>query len=432
LPQEEYGIFYSGQCYIVQYTVRRDGGTRKFVVYYWQGRDASVEDKGSSGLLATDLSSKFGRGCTLVRTIQNKEPDHFLSHFRGFMVVRKGKREEWNAKYETSPKLFQIRGSNELDATAVQVDAFSHNLNSNDSFVLETVDTVYIWNGKGANEYEKSNALALSTRVRENCSIALKLEVFEEGSEPEQFWKTLGGKTTYSDSAVLQRGDISARLFQCNNKTGTFKVFEIFDYTQDDLDDDDIMLLDTKEEIFVWFGVNAKKKESNVSQSIDVAAEYMKLADDGRDNDGPIYLVDAGQEPLQFTSFFKGWSENRAVTGEDIYQRKLQALKVEDGVTFIGLGESTKPRRPRVVSTCGLDSISSESGDKTHEYNPTGLTFDYDRLKVKPSPEGVDGAHLEAYLSNEDFATYIKMSREAFYKLPNWQSLRLKKSISLF
>lgn len=41
LPQEEYGIFYSGQCYIVQYTVRREGGTRKFVVYYWQGRDCN-------------------------------------------------------------------------------------------------------------------------------------------------------------------------------------------------------------------------------------------------------------------------------------------------------------------------------------------------------------------------------------------------------
>jgi hypothetical protein len=39
----------------------------------------------------------------------------------------------------------------------------------------------------------------------------------------------------------------------------------------------------------------------------------MKLADDGRDNDGAIYLVDAGAEPLQFISYFKGWNEAKAV-----------------------------------------------------------------------------------------------------------------------
>jgi hypothetical protein len=42
-------------------------------------------------------------------------------------------------------------------------------------------------------------------------------------------------------------------------------VFEIFDFTQDDLDDDDIMLLDTYKEIFVWFGAVAKKKDTNVA-----------------------------------------------------------------------------------------------------------------------------------------------------------------------
>jgi hypothetical protein len=47
-------------------------------------------------------------------------------------------------------------------------------------------------------------------------------------------------------------------------------------------------------------------------------------------------------------------------------------------------------------------------------------------------PEGVDQAHLEAYLSDEDFAKYLKMAKDAFYKLPNWHQLRLKKSIGLF
>ena len=58
-------------------------------------------------------------------------------------------------------------------------------------------------------------------------------------------FQALGGKAAYSSDKALKEGNIKARLFQCNNKTGMFRVFEIFDFTQDDLDDDDIMLLDT-------------------------------------------------------------------------------------------------------------------------------------------------------------------------------------------
>jgi len=178
----------------------------------------------------------------------------------------------------------------------------------------------------------------------------------------------------------------------------------------------------------------------------------MKLADDGRDNDGPIYIVDAGHEPLQFITFFKGWSEARAVSGEDMYQRNLERLRKQDGVTFVDLGasETSKaPRRPRVVSVQPQESpklsssqplslsssqslASSQSGVSWQSYNINMEIHDYDRLKVKPPPEGVDGAHLEAYLTDEHFNTYLKMTREAFYKLPNWHQLRLKKSVSLF
>lgn len=141
------------------------------------------------------------------------------------------------------------------------------------------------------------------------------------------------------------------------------------------------------------------------------ASPYSNLiADDGRDNDGPIYQVDAGQEPLQFISYFKGWSEARAISGEDMYQRNLELLKKQEGVTLVDLAESAKPRRvyfitillfcifllmlkPRVVSTSPVNSGSPSplslsasgpsSADKWHQYNPTAECYDYDRLKVK-------------------------------------------------
>lgn len=41
----------------------------------------------------------------------------------------------------------------------------------------------------------------------------------------------------------------SPRLFECSNQTGRFLMTEVADFTQEDLDEDDAMLLDTWEEV---------------------------------------------------------------------------------------------------------------------------------------------------------------------------------------
>lgn len=41
----------------------------------------------------------------------------------------------------------------------------------------------------------------------------------------------------------------SPRLFECSNQTGRFRMTEVDDFTQDDLDEEDVMLLDTWEEV---------------------------------------------------------------------------------------------------------------------------------------------------------------------------------------
>lgn len=41
----------------------------------------------------------------------------------------------------------------------------------------------------------------------------------------------------------------SPRLFECSNQTGQFRMNEVAHFTQDDLDEDDVMLLDTWDEV---------------------------------------------------------------------------------------------------------------------------------------------------------------------------------------
>lgn len=42
---------------------------------------------------------------------------------------------------------------------------------------------------------------------------------------------------------------MSPRLFECSNKTGTFLATEIIDFTQDDLEESDVYLLDTWDQV---------------------------------------------------------------------------------------------------------------------------------------------------------------------------------------
>lgn len=41
----------------------------------------------------------------------------------------------------------------------------------------------------------------------------------------------------------------SPRLFECSNQTGQFRMTEVDDFDQSDLDEEDVMLLDTWEEV---------------------------------------------------------------------------------------------------------------------------------------------------------------------------------------
>lgn len=46
-----------------------------------------------------------------------------------------------------------------------------------------------------------------------------------------------------------ENSSLPPRLFECSNKTGKFLATEIVDFTQDDLDENDVYLLDTIDQV---------------------------------------------------------------------------------------------------------------------------------------------------------------------------------------
>jgi hypothetical protein len=55
---------------------------KSFLIYFWQGRDCSKNEKGTSAALSMNLAKKYP-GASQIRVIQGKEPQDFLRLFKG-------------------------------------------------------------------------------------------------------------------------------------------------------------------------------------------------------------------------------------------------------------------------------------------------------------------------------------------------------------
>uniref|UniRef100_A0A8C7DFI5 Villin-1 n=1 Tax=Oncorhynchus kisutch TaxID=8019 RepID=A0A8C7DFI5_ONCKI len=396
------GHFYGGDCYLILYKYEVSNRSH-YILYIWQGRHASTGELAASAFQAVNIDQQYNGEPVQVRVPMGKEPLHLMAIFKGKMVVyEEGSSRANSAHVQPAVRLFHIHGTNEFNTRAIEVPARSSSLNSNDVFVLSTDTCCYLWYGKGCcgDEREMGKSLADIISRREKHVIA-------EGQETANFWLNLGGKTQYANSKRLQEehNNITPRLFECSNQTGRFLAMEVTNFNQDDLDEDDIMLLDIWDMVFLWLGKGANQIEKE--NVVPTAHEYLRTHPGGRNVDTPIVLVKQGFEPPTFTGWFHAWD-------------------------------------PHMWSVCSIATYSMQSkGNPPYDQSigesllsPTiGATFPADKLlnrKTEDLPDGVDPTKKEEYLSNADFALILGVSRVEFYSMPTWKQQNLKKEKGLF
>lgn len=300
IDEKSYGQFYGGDCYIILYTY----GHRQ-IIYTWQGASSSVDDLTASAFLTVELDRSLGGNAVQVRVCQGKEPPHLLSLFKSkpLIVYKNGTSRLGGSVPPPDKQLFQVRRNLASITRIAEVDACAAGLNSNDAFLLKLPGGKgYLWMGKGASGDEKKGAEYMSRELKSTATCIV------EGSEPADFWEALGGRTEYQTSANLESETMShpPRLFGCSNKTGRFIIEEVpGEFTQDDLAEDDVMLLDVWDQVFIWIGKDANEVEQ--TESLKSANQYIRTDPSGRDKDTPVVVVKQGHEPPTFTGWFLAW-----------------------------------------------------------------------------------------------------------------------------
>ncbi|XP_069052338.1 villin-1 [Lepisosteus oculatus] len=407
------GHFYGGDCYLILYKYEVNNKLN-YILYIWQGRHASKDEITASAYQAVILDQKYDGKPVQVRVQMGKEPPHLMAIFKGKMVVYEGGTSRAVSKEPERPvRLFHVHGTNEFNTRAIEVPARSSSLNSNDVFVLKTETCCYLWYGKGCSGDEREMAKTVTDIISKR-----EKHVIAEGQEPADFWVTLGGKSQYSNSKRLQEKSsvITPRLYECSNQTGRFIATEITNFNQDDLDEDDIMLLDIWDEIFLWVGKGANETEKK--EVVVTAQEYLQTHPGGRDPDTPIILVKQGFEPPTFTGWFLAWDPHKWSDG-----KSYEELKAE-------LGNSS------AIIEITVDMMKpNHKADNINMSSAVLPTFPAEKLvncQVEDLPEGVDPSRREEYLSNNDFTDVLGMTRPEFYAMPLWKQKNLKKAKGLF
>ncbi len=114
---------------------------------------------------------------------------------------------------------------------------------------------------------------------------------FNEGSESGDFWIAIKGKGGYSkikEQMTVSNG-FEPRLFEISNSSGYTFMKQVPAFRQEDLITEDVYILDTYHELFIWIGAKSNKFEKN--GALKNANEMLKNLSDGRKKE-EVHIVE--------------------------------------------------------------------------------------------------------------------------------------------
>uniref|UniRef100_A0A8C7JN82 Supervillin a n=1 Tax=Oncorhynchus kisutch TaxID=8019 RepID=A0A8C7JN82_ONCKI len=448
LPKQSIGQFHEEDTYVVKWkymvstavgkrhnpdAVRSAGaGKEKCSYFFWQGRNSTVNEKGTSALMTVELDEERG---AQVQVQQGKEPPCFLQCFNGGMVVHAGKREEEEENSQNDWRLYCVRGEVPVEGHLLEVACHCSSLRSRTSMVLLSVSkaTMYLWHGCKAQLHTRDVGSTTANKIKEQCPLeaglhsSSKVTIHEcdEGTEPTGFWEALGRRDRKAYDCMIQdpgKFNFTPRLYQLSSTSGEFVAVEVFyparvteavnslPFLQEDLynaSQPGLFLVDNHHEVYLWQGWWPQDGESPGSARIRWDADrkcametVLQYCTEKNEKKPPkSYLIHAGLEPLTFTNMFPCWEHREDIA--EITEREAevcnQIILVEDVLA-------------RLCKT----------------------TYPLADLLARPLPEGVDPLRLEIYLDNDDFEKGLEMSRDEYELLPGWKQVNVKKAKGLF
>ncbi|KAG2312172.1 hypothetical protein Bca52824_023729 [Brassica carinata] len=210
LQAADHSKFYSGDCYVFQYSYHGEE-KEEVLIGTWFGKQSVEEERAFAVSMASKMVETMKFVPAQARIYEGKEPVQFFVIMKSFIVFKGGissgykkyiaeKELDDDTYNENGLALFRIQGSGPENMQAIQVDPVASSLNSSYCYILHNDSSVFTWIGNLATSSDQELVERQLDLIKPN----LQTRAQKEGSESEQFWELLGGKTEYSSQKLTK------------------------------------------------------------------------------------------------------------------------------------------------------------------------------------------------------------------------------------
>ncbi|MHA1199233.1 MAG: hypothetical protein ACTSQF_07790 [Candidatus Heimdallarchaeaceae archaeon] len=178
-PVKEPYKFLNGDVYLVTTTTH---------IWIWLGAKSYCDDK-AVGAWTAKVVEEENKDLLIKTVMEGDEPEEF-KELLDYTVVEgdtPGFLKHFDLKLDIDYKLLQIIQQNDGTITTKEVDIKHKNLKSNDSFVLDAYDEIYVWIGKKSQVKEKYEAGKIARALDVERKRRPVVFTFEEEQEPKGF-----------------------------------------------------------------------------------------------------------------------------------------------------------------------------------------------------------------------------------------------------
>ena len=175
------GAFGRGDCYLV------DAGPK---IYLWIGPKSTVDEKFLTAATAVMRDTEREGKADIDRIEGGNEPPEFKALFDDFRLTDEDTEGILRKVHlETHEyKLWKVHREGD-ETFFAEVPLNKNSLKTDDVFILDTWDDIWVWRGRGASAREKFDGNILARRYDAERVGVQDIEIIEEGEEPEEFNK---------------------------------------------------------------------------------------------------------------------------------------------------------------------------------------------------------------------------------------------------
>ncbi|MFX1451049.1 MAG: hypothetical protein ACFFCM_09415 [Promethearchaeota archaeon] len=260
-------------------------------IWVWKGKNASPRSYYAAGTQATKLkTAERMYGAKIQNIEEGNEPIVFID------LVGEGTGEP--SAVASGMTIYRIVAG---DLKKIDEAVFT----SGDAYIVDFIDTIYVWIGKNASVDEKFTGAHVATMIDAVRSGTPKIITVDQGSEPLDFKAKVGIiKVVEKDVAEsmlshYEKPLVEPILYRVSSEE--YETINDIQYIQvplskDSLDSEDVFLLDDRnnEKCYVWVG-----KDANVREKV-VAGKIARKFDVERAGVQYEIFVEEGDEPEDF------------------------------------------------------------------------------------------------------------------------------------